>query len=70
MSDERLQRLLGNARKDPGCEPAFEAMDRYAEAVLRDEDVERAFPEVFAHLENCTACRDDVAALIAAIRRT
>ena len=70
MSDERLRRLLGNARRDLGCEAAFEVMDRYAEALLHGEDVEQAFPEVVSHLENCAACREDVEGLLAALRRT
>jgi len=70
MSNERLRTLLGNARRDLGCEAAFEVMGRYAEALLRGENVEQAFPEVVAHLENCTACREDVEALLAALRQT
>jgi hypothetical protein len=70
MSDGRLRTLLGNARRDLGCEAAFEVMDRYAEALLRGENVEQAFPEVVAHLENCAACREDVEGLLAALRRT
>ena len=44
MSADRLRTLLGNARRDLGCEAAFEVMDRYAEALFRGEDVEQAFP--------------------------
>ncbi len=70
MTDQRLRRLLGNARRDPGCEAAFGVMDRYAEALLRGENITLAFPEVVAHLENCSACREDVEGLLAALRRT
>jgi hypothetical protein len=70
MSDERLRKLLGNARRDPGCEAGFEVMHRYAEALLRGENVQLAFPEVVAHLENCTACHEDVEGLLAAVRQT
>jgi hypothetical protein len=68
MSDERLQRLLGNALSDPGCDDAFEVAHRYAEALLRGENVAEAFPEVVVHLENCTACREDLEGLLAALR--
>jgi hypothetical protein len=44
MNDERLRRLLGTARPGPGCETGFAVMDRYAEALLRGENVQRAFP--------------------------
>ncbi len=70
MSNEGLRRLLGNARRDSGCDVGFAVMDRHVEAVLRGENVERVFPEVVAHLENCTACREDVEGLLAAIRHT
>jgi hypothetical protein len=70
MSDERLRRLLGNARRDLGCDAGFAVMDRYAEALLRGEDVERTFPELVAHLENCAACREDLDGLLAALRPT
>jgi hypothetical protein len=70
MSDERLRRLLGNARGDPGCDAGFEMLDRYAEARLQGDDVEQAFPEIVVHLENCAACREDVEGLLAALRQT
>ena len=70
MSDERLRQLLGNARKDSGCDAGFAVMDRYADALLRGENVEEAFPEIVAHLENCSTCRDDVEGLLAAVRHT
>jgi len=70
MSDERWRRLLGNARRDLGCEAGFAVMDRYTEALLRGGNVERAFPELVAHLENCPACREDVEGLLAALRET
>ena len=67
---ERLKRLLGSARRDLGCEAGFEVMDQYAEALLRGENVEQAFPELVTHLENCPACREDVEGLLAALRDT
>jgi hypothetical protein len=70
MSDTRLRKLLGNARADRGCDAGFDAMDRYAEALLRGDDAERAFPELVAHLENCPDCREDVDGLLAALRAT
>jgi hypothetical protein len=70
MSQQRLRSLLGNTRRDLGCDAGFEVMDRYAEALLRGEDVEQTFPEVTAHLENCSACREDVEGLLAALRQT
>jgi hypothetical protein len=40
MKDERLRRLLGNVRRDLGCDAGFAVMDQYAEALQRGEDVE------------------------------
>ncbi len=70
MSNERLRQWLGNARGDAGCEAGFAVMDRYVEALLQGENVVQTFPEVVAHLENCTACREDVDGLLAAVRHT
>jgi hypothetical protein len=70
MSDRRVRKLLGNARRDLGCDAGFAVMDQYAEALLRGENVERAFPALVAHLENCCACREDVDGLLAALGET
>ncbi len=70
MRDERLQRLLGSAHRDFGCDAGFEVIERYAEMRLRKENVAVAFPEIAAHLENCTACREDVEGLLAVLRQT
>jgi hypothetical protein len=69
MSEARLRELLGTPRRDPGCKAAFEVMDRYVEAILRGENVEQVFPEVVAHVGNCTACREDIEGLLAALGR-
>jgi len=69
MSIERLRRLLGNARRDRGCDAGFAVMDQYVEALQRGGDVDRMFPELVAHLENCPACREDVDGLLAALRQ-
>jgi hypothetical protein len=70
MTNTLLRRLLGGARQDSGCDAAFGAMERYVEVRLAGTDVERAFPEVAAHLERCPDCREDVDGLLAAARRT
>ena len=35
MTDQPLERLLGTAARDPGCDGAFEVLDQYVEAVRR-----------------------------------
>jgi hypothetical protein len=70
MNEERLRKLLGNARRDLGCDAGFAVMDRCAEALLKGKDVERAFPELVAHLENCAGCCEDMEGLLAALSGT
>jgi hypothetical protein len=67
MKDDLRARLLGMGVPDPGCEACFEALDEYAEALLRGGDVSRLFPEVVAHLAGCEACREDVEGVLAAL---
>ena len=69
MKRDLLNRLLGSAERDPGCEACFEVLDEYAEAVLRGADAEQLFPHVAAHVASCPACREDTEGLIAALRR-
>ena len=38
------------------------------DAVIRGEDVVLRYPEVLAHLRNCSACREDTEGLLAAAR--
>ena len=68
MNEDLKNRLLGSGFRDAGCEAGFEVLDRYAEAVLRGEDVATLFPEIVAHLAGCPACREDTEGLIAVLR--
>jgi len=68
VSDDLRQRLLGGEGDDPGCEACFEVFERWAEAALAGDDVERLFPQVSAHLLSCAACREDAEGLLAALR--
>ena len=68
MKPTLLERLLGTAIPDPGCEVCFEVLDQYAEAVLHGEDVESRFPDVVTHLQQCDACREDTEGFLAALR--
>jgi len=68
MSDGWLKRLLGTGDKDPGCDKAFEQLDRYCEALLRGEDVSRRFASFITHIRNCAACREDTEGLLAALK--
>lgn len=65
MRDEAMHRLLGHAQVDPGCDAAFEMLDRYSEAVVGGTDAARRYPEFQRHIDNCSACREDTDGLVA-----
>lgn len=52
---------------DTGCDLAFQALDRYAEAEAAKTGPDLRFPGVAAHLAACPACRQDYQGLLAAI---
>ena len=68
MTDSRLEKLLGTADADAGCDHAGEMMDEYCELVLRGEPVPERLAEFVTHIANCTACREDTESLLALIR--
>jgi hypothetical protein len=53
---------------DTGCDVAFQALDRYAEAELEGSDPRSHFPGVGAHLLGCGPCGQDYQGLLAAAR--
>jgi hypothetical protein len=67
MKRDWLERLLGLPGRDPGCDIGFTQLDRYCDAVRRGEDVERQFPDLVRHIQNCPACREDTEGLLAAL---
>lgn len=69
MSNKPLDRLIGGADHDPGCDAAFEQLDRYCEAARRGDDVTREFADLCTHLRNCAACREDAEGLLLALEQ-
>jgi hypothetical protein len=69
LTDTPLSPWLGSDHPDPGCEGAFEVLDRYVEALRRGLDVERRYPGFVTHIRNCAACREDTEGLLAALDR-
>lgn len=67
MRHDGLERLLGRPGRDPGCDLGFSQLDRYCDALRRGEDVERQFPDLVRHIQNCPACREDTEGLLAAL---
>jgi hypothetical protein len=57
--DRLLGRLLGPAGPELSCERCFEELDRYVELELAGADADAAIPGMRAHLEGCSACRED-----------
>jgi hypothetical protein len=56
---ELVERLLGPAAPEVGCEQCFELLDRYVEAELAGADADARFPGMRPHLEGCPACKEE-----------
>lgn len=69
MTRDPLERLLGSAERDSGCEAAFARFEHFCDAVLSGRDAAREFPEIVTHIANCAACREDTEGLLAALRQ-
>jgi hypothetical protein len=54
-----VERLVGPAEPEVGCEACFEELDRYVELELAGEDADSAVPGLRAHLDGCPACREE-----------
>ena len=68
MTESPLQKLLGTADPDPGCDESGELMDEYCELVCRGEPLSDRFAEFLTHMANCAACREDAESLLALLR--
>jgi hypothetical protein len=62
-----LERLLGPAEPEVGCEVCFAELDRYVELELAGADVDAAIPGLRAHLDGCPACRQEHDSLLALV---
>jgi hypothetical protein len=54
-----LDRVLGPAGPEVGCDECFDELDRFVELELAGDDVEAALPGLRAHLAGCPACREE-----------
>ena len=63
MNDPRIQRLLGPAGPEIGCDECFERIDEYVDAQLAGADADRLVPGMAAHLDGCPTCREDYESL-------
>jgi hypothetical protein len=65
--DQALDRLLGPAAPEIGCDECFEELDRFVELQVAGEDADAAVPGLRAHLEGCPACREEHESLYALV---
>jgi hypothetical protein len=63
-----LDRFLRTDPRDVGCAEAMRALHVYADLVAAAEPAGQRYPGLAAHLRACGPCREDVGALLAAIR--
>jgi anti-sigma factor RsiW len=54
-----VDRLLGPAAAEIGCDTCFDELDRYVDLQLEGTDADTAIPGMRAHLEGCPACREE-----------
>lgn len=54
-----VERLVGPAGPEPGCEECFDALDTYVELELAGADADAVVPRMRAHLHGCAACCSD-----------
>ena len=50
------------------CGQVFELLDQYAEIVEKGENPQVLLPQVYRHLERCTDCREELLALLEALK--
>jgi anti-sigma factor RsiW len=63
-----LRALLGPDAPEITCEECFERLDEYVDRELAQAPADEAVPGMRAHLEGCTACREEHASLLALAR--
>lgn len=59
MDRPDLERLLGPAGPEIGCDECFAQLDRYVELEVNGRNADAAIPGLHAHLDGCPACREE-----------
>ena len=54
-----VDRLLGPAEPEIGCEQCFELLDRYVDLELAGGDADAQVPGMREHLRGCPACGEE-----------
>ena len=63
IARRELERLLGPAGDELGCDECFERLDEFVELELAGADADATIPGLRAHLAGCPACREEHDAL-------
>jgi len=63
-----FMRMLGPAGPELGCDECIDQLDAYVELELTGVRADVVMPALRAHLEGCSACRDDHDSLLAFAR--
>ena len=66
--DARLSDLVGPTDPELSCDECFELLDVYVELELADRAADVEMPLMRAHLNGCSACRDDHDSLLALVQ--
>jgi hypothetical protein len=61
--NRELDRLLGPAAPEIGCDTCFAELDGYVELERAGGDADAAVPGLRAHLDGCPACREEYESL-------
>jgi hypothetical protein len=56
---QTLGRLLGPSGPEVGCDECFAELHRYVELELAGANADLVIPGLRAHLEGCSACREE-----------
>jgi hypothetical protein len=65
---QALERLVGPAAPEVGCDECFARLDEYVELEVAEADPDAAVPGLRAHLDGCPACREEHESLLALVR--
>lgn len=61
--------IFATRSEEIGCDTCFAKLDLFVEMVLAGKNAATAMPLVYAHLQRCTACREEFEALLAALEQ-
>ena len=64
-SQRTVEDVVGPTAPELGCDECFELLDAYVELELAGTDAAAKMPLMRAHLQGCSACRDDHDSLLA-----